>query len=148
MTTNINNTAKPVKPPHRGGVLEGVSIKNRKAFFECLEEGLQNYFDDYDPYWGGILHLTVGVKCGQVGGIIKGDSMLSYEGFTLERVRTILNYVLPQYVSRAELPLAVEAVIEELRMGEDEPEKPKGPTEPEEPQEPKKKGRSKKNSKL
>ena len=105
-------------------------VKNREAFFVYVEEGLQNYFDEYDRYWGGILHLTVGVKCGQVGGIIKSDSMLSYEGFTLERVRTILNYVLPKFVSRAEVPYAVDAVIDELRMGEKEedpsPALPKG----------------------
>ena len=95
-------------------------VKNREAFFDCVEEGLQNYFDNHDEYWGGILHLTVGVKCGQVGGIIKAESMLSYEGFILERVRTILKYVLPRFVPRTEVPLAVDAVIEELRMGKDE----------------------------
>ena len=102
-------------------------VKNREAFFDCVEEGLQNYFDNHDEYWGGILHLTVGVKCGQVGGIIKAESMLSYEGFTLERVRTILKYVLPRFVPRTEVPLAVDAVIEELRMGKDEasPSNPK-----------------------
>ena len=100
-------------------------VKNREAFFDCVEEGLQNYFDQFDEHWGGILHLTVGVKCGQVGGIIKAESMLSYEGFTLERVRNILAYVLPRFVPRTEVPLAVEAVIEELRMGKEEPEPPK-----------------------
>ena len=105
-------------------------IKNREAFFDYLEEGLQNYFDSYDEYWGGILHLTVGVKCGQVGGIIKAESMLSYEGFTLERVKTILKYVLPRFVPRTEVALAMEAVIEELRMGKEEPEAPKKATRP------------------
>ena len=90
------------------------SIKNREAFFDYLEEGLQAYFDNHDSDWGGILHLTVGVKCGKVGGIIKGEYMLHYEGFALDRVREILKYVLPQYVSRSELPLAVDAVIDEL----------------------------------
>ena len=89
-------------------------IKNREAFFDYLEEGLQAYFDNHDREWGGILHLTVGVKCGKVGGIIKGEYMLHYEGFALDRVREILKYVLPQYVSRSELPLAVDAVIDEL----------------------------------
>lgn len=105
-------------------------IKNREAFFDYLEEGLQNYFDSYDEYWGGILHLTVGVKCGQVGGIIKAESMLSYEGFTLERVKTILAYVLPRFVPRTEVALAMEAVIEELRMGKEEPEAPKKASRP------------------
>ena len=101
-------------------------IKNREAFFDYLEEGLQGYFDSYDEYWGGILHLTVGVKCGQVGGIIKAESMLSYEGFTLERVKTILAYVLPRFVPRTEVALAMEAVIEELRMEGAPSNSPKG----------------------
>mgnify|MGYP003315602434 CR=1 FL=1 len=46
-------------------------IKNRKEFFDSLEAGLQSYFDAYDSEWGGILHLTIGVRCGEVGGIIK-----------------------------------------------------------------------------
>ena len=75
-------------------------IKNREKFFEYLHEGLQQYFDTCDRYWGGILHLTVGVKCGEVGGILKSENMLSYEGFTLHRVETILKYVMPRYVSR------------------------------------------------
>ena len=95
-------------------------IKNREAFFDCLEEGLQSYFDGHDRLYGGVLHLTVGVREGQVGGIIKSEQMLSYEGFTLERVRSILAYVLPRYVPRTEVPLAVDAVIEELRMGREE----------------------------
>ena len=110
-------------------------IKNREAFFDYLEEGLQDYFDHHDRLFGGIIHLTVGVREGQVGGIIKsadafGASVatteglpsqrsaakppLYYSGFTLDRVRKIIAYVLPQYVSRSELPLAVDAVIDEL----------------------------------
>ncbi len=48
-------------------------IKNREQFFKHVEEGLQRYFSECDRHWGGILHLTVGVKCGKVGGIIKSD---------------------------------------------------------------------------
>ena len=112
-------------------------IKNREAFFDCLEEGLQSYFDGHDRLYGGILHLTVGVREGQVGGIIKSEQMLSYEGFTLERVRSILAYVLPRYVSRTEVSLAIDAVIEELRMGREE-----------ESQEQKKTGRPKRGKRL
>ena len=121
-------------------------IKNREAFFDYLEEGLQNYFDNHDTFFGGIIHLTVGVREGQVGGIIKsadafGASVatteglpsqrsaakppLYYSGFTLDRVREILKYVLPKYVPRTEVALITEAVIEELRMGREEPEAPK-----------------------
>ena len=46
-------------------------IKNREAFFDYLEEGLQDYFDHHDRLFGGIIHLTVGVREGKVGGIIK-----------------------------------------------------------------------------
>ena len=100
-------------------------IKNREAFFDYLEEGLQSYFDNHDRLFGGIIHLTVGVREGQVGGIIKSQEMLHYSGFTLNRVREILKYVLPKYVPRTEVSLAVDAIIEELRMGHDEPEPPK-----------------------
>ena len=99
-------------------------IKNREAFFDYLEEGLQGYFDHHDCKFGGIIHLTVGVREGQVGGIIKSEDALHYSGFTLYRVREILKYVLPRYVPRTEVPLAVDAVIEELRMGHEEPEAP------------------------
>ncbi len=118
-------------------------IKNREAFFDYLEEGLQAYFDNHDRYWGGILHLTVGVKCGEVGGILKSENMLSYEGFTLHRVETILKYVLPRYVSRDSVPYAIAAVLDELRVHGDEPceEQTEAPTEttaPEEQPRPKK----------
>ena len=96
-------------------------IKDREQFFELLEEGLQQYFDQCDRYWGGILHLTVGVKVGKVGGIFKSENMLSYEGFTLHRVETILQYVLPRYVSRDSVPYAIAAVLDELRTHGDEP---------------------------
>ena len=99
-------------------------IKNREAFFDYLEEGLQAYFDQCDRYWGGILHLTVGVKCGKVGGIIKSENMLSYEGFTLHRIETILRYVLPRFVSRDSVPYAIAAVLDELRTHGDEPTEP------------------------
>ena len=122
---NRENTAMPATPPHRGGGREGVSpIKNREQFFNLLEEGLQQYFDTCDRYWGGILHLTVGVKCGVVGGIIKSENMLSYEGFTLHRVETILKYVMPRYVSRDSVPYAIAAVLDELRTHADEPTEP------------------------
>ena len=110
-------------------------IKNREAFFDYLEEGLQAYFDNHDRLFGGIIHLTVGVREGQVGGIIKSQEMLHYSGFTLDRVRNILHYVLPKYVMRSEVAMVTDAIIEELRMGREEPE------------EPKKVGRPKKNSK-
>ena len=112
-------------------------IKNREQFFKLVEESLQQYFDTCDRYWGGILHLTVGVKVGKVGGIIKsadafGASVatteglssqrslppprLSYEGFTLHRIETILRYVLPKYVPRPEVGFAVGNILDELRM--------------------------------
>ena len=117
-TNNVNNTtAMPATPPHRGGGREGVSpIKNREQFFKLVEQSLQQYFDTCDRYWGGILHLTVGVKCGKVGGIIKSENMLSYEGFTLHRIETILRYVLPKYVPRPEVGFAVGNILDELRM--------------------------------
>lgn len=90
-------------------------IKNREQFFKLLEEGLQQYFDQCDRLWGGILHFTVGVKVGKVGGIIKSENMLAYEGFTLHRVETILKYVMPRYVSRDSVPYAIAAVLDELR---------------------------------
>ena len=90
------------------------SLKNREAFFDYLEEGLQNYFDNHDAFFGGIIHLTVGVRDGEVGGIMKSADAFRYEGFTLHRVRKILEYVLPRFVPRTEVAVAVEAVIEEL----------------------------------
>ena len=100
-------------------------IKNREAFFDYLEEGLQAYFDNHDRLFGGIIHLTVGVREGQVGGIIKSENALSYSGFTLDRVRDILHYVLPKHLPRTEVAVIADAIIEELRMGHDEPEPPK-----------------------
>ena len=91
------------------------AIKDRKTFFSILEQGLQQYFDTCDRYWGGILHLTVGVKTGKVGGIIKSESTLTYEGYTLHRIETILRYVLPRHVARTEVDYAVGAVLDELR---------------------------------
>ena len=100
-------------------------IRNREAFFACLGEGLQQYFDDHDRLFGGIIHLTVGVREGQVGGIIKSEEMLHYSGFTLDRVKDILHYVLPKYVMRSDVAMIADAIIEELRMGKEEPEAPK-----------------------
>ena len=97
-------------------------IKNREAFFNYLEEGLQSYFDNHDRLFGGIIHLIVGVREGQVGGIIKSEEALHYSGFTLDRVRKIIAYVLPKYVPRTEVQLVTDAIIEELRMGREEPE--------------------------
>ena len=112
----VANDAIIPRRPHRGGGREGVSyIKDRKTFFSILEQGLQQYFDTCDRYWGGILHLTVGVKTGKVGGIIKSESTLTYEGYTLHRIETILRYVLPRHVARTEVDYAVGAVLDELR---------------------------------
>lgn len=102
-------------------------IKNREQFFKHVEQGLQQYFDQCDRLWGGILHLTVGVKVGKVGGIIKSENMLSYEGFTLHRVETILKYVLPRFVSRDSVPYALAAVLDELRNDADEPSSDEAP---------------------
>ncbi|MBO5679264.1 MAG: hypothetical protein J6S11_04820 [Bacteroidaceae bacterium] len=117
-------------------------IKHREQFFKLVEDGLQQYFDQCDRYWGGILHLTVGVKCGKVGGIIKSENMLSYEGFTLHRVETILKYVLPRFVSRDSVPYAIAAVLDELRTHGEEPTT--APTEEYADEQPKPKGRPKK----
>ena len=116
------------KPLHRGRGWGGSPnpIKNREAFFDYLEEGLQAYFDNHDRLFGGIIHLTVGVREGQVGGIIKSESMLSYSGFTLDRVRDILRYVLPRFVPRTEVQLIADAIIEELRMEKTPSNSPKG----------------------
>ena len=115
------------KPLHRGRGWGGSPnpIKNREAFFDYLEEGLQAYFDNHDRLFGGIIHLTVGVREGQVGGIIKSENALSYSGFTLDRVRDIIAYVLPKHVPRTEVQLITDTIIDELRMGRDEPEQPK-----------------------
>ena len=121
-------------------------IKNREAFFDSLEEGLQSYFDGNDRFFGGIIHLTVGVRDGKVGGIIKSENMLSYEGFTLHRIETILRYVLPRFVSRDSVPYAIAAVLDELRTHGDEPAEPAEESAEEQPK-PKKhrtRGRKKK----
>ncbi len=89
-------------------------IQNSKELFECLEEGLQRYFDNHDPEWGGIMHLTVGVRFGEVGGIIKSETTLHYEGYSRQRIGTILRHVLPRYVRRSEIPYAVDDVMGEL----------------------------------
>ena len=89
-------------------------IKDHEAFFRSMKKGLQKYFDAHDKEWGGILHFTVGVKAGQVGGIIKGEYMLHYEGYTTQRVKEILSYVLPKYLNRADIPFAIDDAINEL----------------------------------
>ena len=110
-------------------------IKNRKEFFDSLEAGLQSYFDAHDPEWGGIMHLTIGVRCGEVGGIIKSADafgasvatteglssqrsaalpLLRYEGYTRQRIEQILRFVLPRYVKRSDVDYAVDDVINEL----------------------------------
>ena len=89
-------------------------INKRKEFFDSLEAGLQSYFDAYDPEWGGIMHLTIGVRCGEVGGIIKSDTTLRYEGYTRQRIVNVLRYVLPRYVKRSDVDYAVDDVINEL----------------------------------
>ena len=110
-------------------------LKKVPEFFYHLEQGLQAYFDKYDREFGGIIHLTVGVKVGKVGGIIKGDSMLRYDGFTTERVREILAYVLPTYMKRTVVPYAIEEVIDELTGKCRHAECPEQPAEEEQPSE-------------
>ena len=112
-----------VTPPREGQGGGPQPIKNREAFFDSLEEGLQSYFDGNDRLFGGIIHLTVGVREGKVGGIIKSEEVLHYSGFTLDRVRDILHYVLPKHLPRTEVAVIADAIIEELRMGHDEPPK-------------------------
>lgn len=89
-------------------------INKRKEFFDSLEAGLQSYFDAHDPEWGGIMHLTIGVRCGEVGGIIKSETTLRYEGYTRQRIVNVLRYVLPRYVKRSDVDYAVNDVINEL----------------------------------
>ena len=119
MKKNISAMSASSLPLGEGGGRGPQPIKNREAFFDYLEEGLQDYFDHHDRLFGGIIHLTVGVREGQVGGIIKSEDMLHYSGFTLDRVREILKYVLPKYVPRTEVALITDAIIEELRMGKE-----------------------------
>ena len=89
-------------------------INKRKEFFDSLEAGLQSYFDAHDPEWGGIMHLTIGVRYGEVGGIIKSADALRYEGYTRQRIEQILRFVLPRYVKRSDVDYAVDDVINEL----------------------------------
>lgn len=89
-------------------------IKCPQEFFCRMEEGLQNYFDTCDRHWGGILHFTVGVRYGRVGGIIKSERILSYEGYSLSRVEHILKYVLPKYCTRREVADIIGEVLSEL----------------------------------
>ena len=104
-------------------------LKKRKEFFESLEAGLQAYFDQYDTEWGGILHLTIGVRCGEVGGIIKSENTLRYEGYSRQRIEQILRFVLPRYVKRSDVDYAVDDIINELlgikTSDEDTEEEPK-----------------------
>ena len=68
-------------------------ILNREAFFKYTQEGLQRYFDNCDRKWGGILHFTVGVKNGKVGGIIKSEDTLTYadaEGASVATTETLV----------------------------------------------------------
>ena len=114
MTTS--NYKKKNQSSPLGGIEGGLMkpIKNRKEFFDSLEAGLQSYFDAHDPEWGGIMHLTIGVRCGEVGGIIKSDTTLRYEGYTRQRIEQILRFVLPRYVKRSDVDYAVDDVINEL----------------------------------
>ena len=89
-------------------------IRHREQFFRCIEEGLQQYFDACDRQWGGILHLTIGVRHGEVGGIIKSADALRYEGYTRQRIEQILRFVLPRYVKRSDVDYVVNDVINEL----------------------------------
>lgn len=90
-------------------------IRDREAFFKYLQKGLQKYFDTCDKGWCGILHLTVGVKYGKVGGIIKSEKMMFYEGYTWHRVEEILRYVLPRFVRRDEVAEIIGEVKSHLR---------------------------------
>ena len=126
MTTS--NYKKKNQSSPLGGTEGGLMkpIKNRKEFFDSLEAGLQSYFDAHDPEWGGIMHLTIGVRCGEVGGIIKSADALRYEGYTRQRIVNVLRFVLPRYVKRSDVDYAVDDVINELLgapsnspMGED-----------------------------
>ena len=111
----VANDAIIPRRPHRGGGREGVSpIKNREQFFRHVEEGLQQYFDECDRQWGGILHLTVGVRHGTVGGVIKSENTLRYEGYTRHRIERILRYVLPRYVPRKQVDFVVADFTDEL----------------------------------
>lgn len=96
-------------------------IKCPQEFFCRMEEGLQNYFDACDRHWGGILHFTVGVRYGRVGGIIKSERILSYEGYSLSRVEHILKYVLPKYCTRREVADIIGEVLSELDNEGEEP---------------------------
>ena len=114
MTTS--NYKKKNQSSPLGGIEGGLMkpIKNRKEFFDSLEAGLQSYFDAHDPEWGGIMHLTIGVRHGEVGGIIKSADALRYEGYTRQRIEQILRFVLPRYVKRSDVDYAVDDVINEL----------------------------------
>ncbi len=48
-------------------------IKNREQFFKLVEEGLQQYFDTCDRYWGGILHLTDRTRFRRADGRFQGS---------------------------------------------------------------------------
>lgn len=54
------------------------TIKNRERFFKCVEEGLQQYFDQCDRRFHGTIYFTVGVKKGKVGAIIRGNAPMSF----------------------------------------------------------------------
>ena len=75
MTTKDNTTTMPATPPHKGGGWEGVSIKNREAFFRQVEKGLKRYFDKHDSNYTGVISLTIGVKNSKVGGIAKSEGL-------------------------------------------------------------------------
>ena len=107
-------------------------IKNREQFFRYVEEGLQQYLDECDRQWGGILHLTIGVRHGTVGGIIKSENALRYEGYTRHRIEHILRYVLPRYISRKQVDFVVADFTDEL-LGT-KPDEESAPEEDETPE--------------
>ena len=74
-----------------------------------------------------------------------GKDIANFEGFTLHRVETILKYALPKYMSRAEVPFAMETILDGLRNYEEEKEPPVQPEEAPEEQ-PKRRGRKRKNN--
>ena len=62
-------------------------INNRDRFFKHVQEGLQRYFDECDKKWGGVLHFTVGVREGKVGGIIKSEDTLTYDWLSVKKTK-------------------------------------------------------------
>ena len=107
----------------------GIDNTIPKACVANIEHLAYNVLAPLREAWGLPIRVTSGYRCPElneeVGGIIKSEEMLHYSGFTLGRVRGILAYVLPRFVPRTEVAMVTDAIIEELRMGREEPEAPK-----------------------